>query len=444
MFPFIKKWFSSSACTPCVRRDRRATSFRPELEALEYRLVPATVGPAFNVTTAGHALHSVNASSPTGNWSVVVWTQDDGQGQPDIYAQVYDHNHQASGNAVRVASSGHGYVVDDPAVVMDQAGNFAVVWSATSATDYRINGRWLVSSGLTAPLIFTVSHSDHYLGTPTVSMDGGDNLKVAFASAQGIQVATLNPHAVVTSTFTVAMDGGQSASQPKIAETPAGWYAIAFVQDGRIRLDEFSANDADQGPQFLDTRSRWSLPLDSSPSLAMDQNGNCVVAWSVAAGYPQAVPSIVACRVNVSGVAGSVITIGQGILPSVALSLVGPDASAGGNFVVAYQQDASMWAQQTLGETGHAVMVTEVTSNDTMLSTVWSDLGTQPSISMGALGQYFISETTAAGNIRGQFGWLPQATSSGGGSGGVYDPGYHPVGSHPVGGHIVASHVPLQ
>jgi hypothetical protein len=401
------------------------------LEALEDRLVPSLAGPEIAITTTGTQLHAVNASSRSGNWSVVVYTQDSGTpGMPDIYAQVYDSSHHPHGNLLRVASSRaensrnvNGYVDDNPAVAMDQAGRFVVVWTKIAAVaDYQIKAQWFTVDGpATVPLV--IDDAATALFGPTVAVDGNDNFVVAYtardrSSGSFIKGATVDGVGVVTSTFSVPKNGGQVENQPSVAERPDGRFAIAFNQDGRICVDSFSPQGIELStPLFVDA----SPLLESSPSLAMDVNGNCVVAWSVAAATSKDDPLIKACRINNLGVQGPVLRIDAGTMPSVAMAPVGPSPSVGGDFVVAYQYQ---W---------QAVAITEVTNNDTRLTQPYLDQGvsaawgdSQPCISMNGSNQYFLTYNyddygLEPSTIKGRLGTLVDfpATGSGGSTGGT-------------------------
>jgi hypothetical protein len=109
-------------------------------EALEVRDVPS-VGYEFgvNTDTARAQFEPVNATSPDGTRSVVVWTSETSPGNTDIKAQVYDGNGGKIHGEFTVASSSK--KEHSPSVAMDDKGNFVVVWTLDwSSTDRDIMG----------------------------------------------------------------------------------------------------------------------------------------------------------------------------------------------------------------------------------------------------------------------------------------------------------------
>jgi hypothetical protein len=124
--------------------------------------------------------------------------------------------------------------------------------------------------------------------------------------------------------------------------------------------------------------------LEGSPSIAMDNAGNAVVAYDEIVGGPE---GIYANRLTAAGAVGPRITVQAGggigeIFPTVAL------APTGGLFVVAYQN-------------GNGVQLTEVGSDDSILATLDPIDGFAPAISIDGLGRYAVTYVRADGSTGG-------------------------------------------
>jgi hypothetical protein len=375
-----------------------ATRRRLEVETLEDRLVPALGATPFavNPPPAGFLQGgSATAVAPGGNRSVIVYAGGDfatevGGFNPKILAQVYSGLNVRVGGEITVASDvGSRFVDSAPAVAMDPAGDFVVVWDHLRASDFSGDVMAQRFSANGAPVggpIVVQQVSDVLSAGPTVAMDGRGDFVVAYANEGGdgsrhFEATVFNAQGALSQFFTLPEGRHRilESDQVSVAEAPDGRFAIAFVQNSQVRLDRFSAAGDEISSDLLDP----GVPGQDSPRVAVDANFNCVVAWQGPGAH------IFAERVSSADVVGGVLDIGPGTAPSIAMDFSGPSPDTGGNFVVAYEQ----------ADRGR-VVVTEVTNRDTVFrNQVVSATDpahttlTEPSISINANHEYVVSFT---------------------------------------------------
>ena len=124
------RWLSRSS-----RRAAPAPArYRPHLEFLEDRVVPAVSGEFAIDNSAGDTTEPATASSSRSGARVIVWTEDNGF-DTDIMAQLTDFRGALVGSPITVANT-----ADDefePDVAMDNAGKFVVVWTVNIGSSDR-------------------------------------------------------------------------------------------------------------------------------------------------------------------------------------------------------------------------------------------------------------------------------------------------------------------
>src|SRR5262249_14958532 len=143
----------------------------------------------------------------------------------------------------------------------------------------------------------------------------------------------------------------RAESSPSIAMTPDGRFDVAWE-------DAFSNNDHDirmntYAPNGVLTNSfaiAVGTTYESSPSVAVDNNGNSVTAWTV---LGNGGGDIKARRVSSSGIAGPVLNIASTSDNEGGASVA--MKRGGGSFVVAYDSDFGSRLQ---------VMVAEVSASN--------------------------------------------------------------------------------
>jgi hypothetical protein len=153
--------------------------------------------------------------------------------------QRYNANGVPQGDNTRVNSSTNG-IQKEPAVAMDDAGNYVVVWTSQDDQDGDSGGIYAqrfnsngVAQGAEIPVNTTTAG---YQGNPRVSMDADGDFVVTWVS------------------------------QPAPRGDPYGVYAQRFNRSGAKQGAEFRVNPATIGFQL-------------NPSVALDAAGNFAIDW---------------------------------------------------------------------------------------------------------------------------------------------------------------------
>jgi hypothetical protein len=321
---------------------------------------------------------SDNASSANGT-SVAVWLNEVSFSNHDIWAQRFDKAGHAAGAPIRVdtLASHDSYV---PHVAMDGQGRFAVTWE-DSNPDGTLSVLMRYYSAAGAPLTAITRV------TPAGSDDSGPDVAASdgsFVIAWTHQVSDIEAERFVISggvphgqgIFVVNGDTNFE-NAPSVAMAPNGRFDIVYQRFNGSDWDIFASQYGSAGNRLRSNIHINSDPFDElSPSVAMDDAGNAVVAFQE---FDFGSWDIYAKRLSSGGAVGPLVFV-QTFLgidelnPSVAL------APTGGQFVVAY-------------DTPNGVQVTEVDSNDAQLGTLGPVVGLHPAISIDGFGRYLVTYT---------------------------------------------------
>jgi hypothetical protein len=176
---------------------------------------------------------------------IVVWRDDtqDPDGSNGVYAQKFNSDGTPSGNEFRIATYYTGYQ-DEPSVAINSDGSFVITWFGDGQEDndnFGIFAKKFASWDATDGIEFPVN---------TFTTGGQEESKVA-VDANGNFVITW-----------------ESRNQEIVASNSIGVYARRFDSNANP-LDpvEFPVNSTTEGAQRF-------------PSIAMEQNGDFVIAWS--------------------------------------------------------------------------------------------------------------------------------------------------------------------
>jgi len=292
----------------------------------------------------------------SGNF-VVVW-EDYRNGTSDIYIQRYTSSGLKQGANFRVNDESSSRK-EDPAIAVDAAGNFMVVWMdcRNGGQDPDIYAQRYSSSGEAQGANFQVNNEDsRYLMTfePAIAADAEGNFVVvwqhvwyypgACGSAANIYGQRYNSSGEAQGA-NFRVNDGLSGEQwhPAIAADGGGNFVVAWKHegDGRnprgIYAQRYTSSGAKQGANFrVDDDSGFSNKF--RPAIAVDAGGNFVVAWVDSRKGNYENYDIYAQRYSSSGIAqGKNFQVNE-ISGSVVDYCLGPSVSldSGGNFVVAW------------------------------------------------------------------------------------------------------------
>jgi uncharacterized repeat protein (TIGR01451 family)/fimbrial isopeptide formation D2 family protein len=300
-----------------------------------------------NTTTAGNQTEPAAAMDSVGNF-VVVWTSDgdlDGD-KKGVFAQRYNASGVAQGAEFRVNTFTTGDQ-NKPAVAMDANGNFVVVW-ASNAQDgdkHGIYAQRFNSAGVVQGSEFLVnSTTTGNQDDPAAALDANGN-------------------------FVITWKSDQSGTKNDV-------YARRYNASGVAQGGEFRVNTSVTDTQDL-------------PTVALDTNGNFVIAWKTNAATDGAGKGVFAQRYNASGVAQggefqvNTTSSGNQDKPSAAMATTG-------EFVIAWvsgnNQDGDkngVYAQRF-----NASGVTQ--GGEFLVNTITTDNQDRPSVAMDSTGAFTI------------------------------------------------------
>jgi len=173
---------------------------------------------------------------------VVAWESSDQEGLgsgSDVHAQRYDENGSPVGSEFRV----NAHTTDsqyEPSVAMDATGGFVVAWPSyqQDGDQTGVYARLYDQDGIAPGTEFRVnSHTTESQYYPSVAMDDGGDFVVAWKSDEQEGVGTY-----------------------------AGVYAQRYDRDGTPAGEEFHVNT-------------YTTEEQENPRVAMDANGDFVIAW---------------------------------------------------------------------------------------------------------------------------------------------------------------------
>ncbi len=285
------------------RRDRR--SVRCNLEPLEGRrlLAGTPQGGEFlvNQTTQRDQFAPAVARDYVGNF-VVVWASEgaDPANDTDVYARRYDFAGNPLGGEFRVNTFTTG-IQSRPTVAMDSDGDFVVAWQSGTANPQTFGGQDGSGSGIYAQRYnssgaaqggeFRVNATTaNDQDAPSVAMDYNGNFVVAWnsfgqdGSEYGVYAQRYNAAGAVqggefrANTFTAGNQSDPRVDMNRVGDFVIVWGSDAQDGAGRGVFGQFyNAGGATSGGEF---RVNTVVANNQNrPAVAMDANGNFVVAY---------------------------------------------------------------------------------------------------------------------------------------------------------------------
>jgi hypothetical protein len=349
------------------RRPRRR---RLAIEVLEGRQLLSLYGSEHLISLNpqnSDNIFSADASSSNGA-SVAVWLNNvaDSDTNFEVWAQRFDKNGQIAGAPIPVGAIIQPQQVSAPRVAMDAQGRFVVAYNNLNPDGTQtVMMRYYSATGAPLTTSTPVTPAGESDFNPSVAASNGSfviSWTHLFSPTDGDIDAERFTVAnnVPTGHGTFAVNDDTSIEDVScVAMAPNGRFDIAYQRYNGSDWDIWASQYGSSGNLL---RGNISIDSDSnsgiSPSIAMDNADNAVVAYAEA----QGTYVIYANRLSSSGVVGGQILVGQpsntfpfAYMPSVAL------APTGGMFVVAYYGMNE--------DTSEGIFVTEVGSDNSPLAT---------------------------------------------------------------------------
>ena len=331
--------------------------------------------------------------------SVMVWASDGQDGNSwGIYAQRYDSAGSPVGSPFQVNTESS-KAQESPAVAMDNAGNFVVVWQSLDqdTSGYGIYGQRYSSTGATVGTEFHISTETNLeQSSPVVAMDANGNFVVVWQSlAQDTSGFGIygqrydNTGATQGLEFQINTITLNDQKDPSVAMADSGEFVVSWTgrdaQGEGIYARLYDAGGTAGAAEFLVNSHTGND--QKSPKAAMDADGDLVITWQ---SKDQDGDSwgVYAQRYNSSGTAqGGEIAVNT----ETTTDQQAPDVamSSSGTFVIAWEsmaQDGDSWGvyKQEFDASGTKVGV------ETRVNTGISGAQYGPSIGMTGSGDYLI------------------------------------------------------
>lgn len=331
-----------------VSRISRRYARRLQLSRLEERTAPTVVpvGAEFFVNTYTTSIQrSASVAIDYDADFVITWASYQGASYTEIYAQRYASNGGQLGSEFRVNSYTTGHQ-DYPSVAMDQDGDFVVAWSGQGPEGTNgIYAQRYDGFGQEQGSQFRVNTSTTGGLDPSVAMDQNGNFVVTWegssdGSNSGIFAQRFNSSGLpVGDVFLVNTVTAGAQRTPSVAIDQNGDFVIAWMSylpdfsDVEIAARLFNSAGVPQGGEFQ--VNTYTTSLQRVPTVAMDSIGDFVVAWH-GKGVDDGLYNIYAQRYSSAGVAlgtqfrVNATTIYSHKLPTAAMN-------QNGDFIIAWQ-----------------------------------------------------------------------------------------------------------
>jgi hypothetical protein len=374
------------------RRTKRTLGF----DNLEGRQL-LSLGAEFPINSITRATESapVTASSSNGS-SVAVWMHSFGNGI-DLQAQRFNAQRAKVGPQMFIAGK-VGVNMTQPSVAMDAHGDFVVSWTQSpGAGGSDVFAQKFNASGVAINGVVPVGVGTFPESQPSVSMDVAGDFVVAYTRITNNTTPNVfaKVYNVNSQLVSVASVGGTQFREeaPSVAMTPNGHFVVAFeILPNSGKSDVFASTFDFNGALLSEVSIAGISGTDQAPSIAMDNNGNAVIAYQQFDGNNW---DIFASRFGATGAVSNPIKIAatplNEMIPSVALE------GNGGAFVVAYESFSS-------------VNVTEVNASNVVFSTQTAGSSRfSPHVSINGQNEFllaYMTQTSAGNNIAGRFGLL--------------------------------------
>ncbi|MBI3465631.1 MAG: choice-of-anchor D domain-containing protein, partial [Planctomycetes bacterium] len=258
--------------------------------AVRYNAAGAPQGAAFRVNT--HTLGDQTTPSVAMNAAgefVVAWSgigADYNVNGSGVYARRYDAAGIPQGSEFRASPPGGG---KDPSIAMNDAGELVIAWSASDFSG--VYAQRYDAAGLPQGDVFQVNtFTGDQQAYPTVAIDADGDFVAAWTSTNqdgsewGVYARRYNVAGVPqgdefrVNTFTSDDQWGPSAAMDADGGFLIAWTSIG--QDGSqsgVYAQRYNAAGVPQGDEFR--VNTFTSGTQQQPSVAMDAEGNAIIAW---------------------------------------------------------------------------------------------------------------------------------------------------------------------
>jgi hypothetical protein len=258
----------------------------------EAQISPA--GAEFRVNTyTTSAQENASVAMDSDGDFVVTWSSDDQDGSSyGIYGQRFNASGIAQGSEFRV-NTYTASVQSSSAIAMDSDGDFVITWMSNlqDGSTFGIYGQRFNASGIAQGSEFRVNTiTVGQQRNPAIAMDLDGDFVIAWqsqgdGSGYGVYAQRYNASGVAQgSEFRVNTYTTNGQFYPSIAMDSDGDFVIAWSSQGQdgslngVYAQRFNASGEAQGLEFR--VNGYTTNSQEFPSIAMDSDGDFVIAWS--------------------------------------------------------------------------------------------------------------------------------------------------------------------
>jgi hypothetical protein len=248
----------------------------------------------FRINTTGVDENTWNpdvAMDPAGNF-IVVWNRNTDASDTEVFGQLYDADGTAQRGEIRINSTSFGSQ-GNPAVAMDDGGNFVVVWanSVDIITWNDVYGRRFDAGGNALGTEFQINtYTAENQSYPDVAIDAdGDFVAVWQSNDQdgdgtGVFGQRFDSDGIAQEAeFQINTTILNNQLGPRVAMDTDGDFAVTWLHAESIGPEEiyaqrFNAAGVAQGAEFQ--VNTYTDDLQFQPAVAMDGDGDFVATWT--------------------------------------------------------------------------------------------------------------------------------------------------------------------
>ncbi|MCA8944878.1 MAG: hypothetical protein KDB29_01495, partial [Planctomycetes bacterium] len=262
--------------------------------AQRYSAAGATIGNEFQVNTwTTGDQHYANVAVDSDGDFVVVWQgSGSGGGGSDIYAQLFSKSGAAVGGEFRVNASAY-FACGHSSVAMDDQGNFVIVWTSSGSQDGDgdgVFGRRFAANGAAQGSEFQVNTSTtDDQKTPVAAMDNDGDFVVCWRSeaqsSSGVYAQRYsNIGATIGAEFKVGATTSTGQLSPSVAMDADGDFVVAWETGGSAStrgawLQRYDNTGASVGSETRANTTPTSSSYKLDVAVAMDAAGNYTACW---------------------------------------------------------------------------------------------------------------------------------------------------------------------
>jgi hypothetical protein len=217
---------------------------------------------------------------------VITWA--DARNGCDIYAQRYDSLGIPIGSNFKVNDGSEIISRREPAVAMNDSGNFVITWTFTPYSN-DIYAQRFHHTGTRLGYNFKVNDDSGPAGQsePNVAMDGSGNFVITWRDTRGsseyydIYAQRYNSSGIALGSNFIVNNYAENTwnAGPRIDMNDSGYCIITWYEGGsRTWAQRYKPNGSLWGTNFQ-VPSDAEFPDQSNPDVSIDESGNFVIAW---------------------------------------------------------------------------------------------------------------------------------------------------------------------